>query len=214
MRWHGRVDELLLDGETITARVDVHSAHVVVTNQRVLAFTPESPGTNFTKTDRPNVDQVTRGRSVSLRFLVNVGSFAALGLFLIALGRMLNLGGMADSPSVDDTDAVGGDSLFESFETVASIFGLIDTVFQFLGFTLLLGTVVYTGYYWHRTGGGANILIETAGNEADVSLPVTENPSETIRELDAALFDLDGSPAGGSRQTETASGFVPDSRER
>ncbi|SEQ71102.1 hypothetical protein [Natrinema salaciae] len=57
--WRDHVDELCHDGETVEHRADLEGATVVVTNQRVMAFTPDAAGPNFRHVDRPNVGTVT-----------------------------------------------------------------------------------------------------------------------------------------------------------
>lgn len=85
-QWREHVDELCHDGETVVHRVELEDATLAVTNQRVMAFTPQRGEPNFRHVDRPNVGTITVETTGRLRRLCVglVAAFAGVGLLELA----------------------------------------------------------------------------------------------------------------------------------
>lgn len=187
-RWSDRVEELLYDGETVDEQVDVDTATVFVTSHRVLAFTPEREGANFQQADRPNVVSVDLDASGEAKFLRWAARAAIYGLVLIVAGTLLPIDDvLADVALPETTGQLGIGGVLGLFERMLTLLRNLGAYMQLLGALLLLFAVVPMGVYlWSRD---RSLVIEIAGEEVSIRLPVPAEGGETVAErLEAVIL--------------------------
>jgi hypothetical protein len=179
------VSELLYDGETVEREVTFGSNRVVVTSHRLLAVTPDAPGANFRKIDRPNVEDVGIGTDSSPGHLVNAGGLVVLAVPLVAASRILSFDGMFEGLSTSrGAQAIGVSTGF--LDTLGFVFGLIDDALLWSGVVCLVLALPFVGLYvYSRT---TVVRIDVAGGE-NVSFPVGNVPDvdESVAEVRHAL---------------------------
>jgi len=164
--WSDDLDRLLHSGEEVEGDVVVGSSRVVVTNQRVIALTPDTPDENFRYVDRPNAVGVEKRSDGNTKVLGIGGTLGATGILSVMVGvAMPDLGSLVDIPG-----GAGGAAPGLGFaRSVMSLIGLIDTAFMALGALLILNGIVVFGYYlWTRE---TVLAIEIAGDD-DMEFPV------------------------------------------
>ena len=186
-RWADHVTELLYDGETVTGRVEAGDARVVVTGQRVLAFTPDAAGPAFRQVDRPNVVRVTTGhrgksglRDRALRWgivgIVLVG--AGLAFDMDALVGDVSLGGGAGSQ-------IGLGGVLGLMQTVLDLLSRLDEFLAVLG-ALVLALAVLAAGAWLLTR-DPTIVLAVAGDDPDIHLPAGDDGPALAARLEAAI---------------------------
>ncbi|QLG49631.1 hypothetical protein [Natrinema halophilum] len=135
-RWSEHVDQLCDDGETVERRVDLEDATVVVTNRRVMAFTPSSDGPNFRYVDRPNVGSVSVETDDRLRqFCVGIVA-AAVGVGLIETARAVRFTAYVPEFEPQGSDSVPGMNTVESL--VDAALSAIETALLLLNWGIFL----------------------------------------------------------------------------
>lgn len=174
------VSELLYDSETVEREVAIGDSRLVVTSHRLLAVTPEAPGANFRKIDRPNVEDVSVGTDSSLSHVINAVALFATAIPLIAAGRVLSFDGMFEGLETDrGARAIGVDTGF--LDTLGFVFGLIDDALLWSGVACLALVVLFAALYVRsrttvvRIGvaGDSNVSF-AVGNAPDVDRGVAE----------------------------------------
>ncbi|WP_211137167.1 ICP22 family protein [Natronorubrum daqingense] len=175
--WSEHVDELLYDGERVRKRVDLESATVVVTNERVLVFTEGGNGSNYTHVDRPNVGRVSVENESELGHLVwgTIVLFLAIGLFLLA--ATYDLADAVDGVDPGDSTGLAG-SVIDVVETLLTVFDL--TVFAAGGVVALIGAIFFVRYIRSRS---RHLVLRVSGDD-DIVLPVTDADIEADRPVD------------------------------
>lgn len=172
------IDELLHEGERVARVAEFGTSRLVVTNQRVLALTPDAPGANFRKVDRPNVENVSVGTDSNLRYLSWAVSMVILAVPFLAGSRLLNFEGTFSGLDYENGGrAVGIDLGF--VETLATVFALIDDALLLAGVACLLLVVPFALLYVRsrttvvriHVAGDSNVEIP-AGNQPDVDAAV------------------------------------------
>lgn len=216
-RWQRRVDDLLYDGETVRESVDIETARVVVTSHRVLAFTPELEGENFTQADRPNVTGVDTGARAPehlLRWGLRIGVIAIVLLLAGLLFDPASLFG--DDLDLDTGTAsdFGLGGLMEITQTMFALLLNLDTVLLNLGALALLLSSVVLGVYWYfRT---PTLVVQLAGEEENLHVPRPDEASEVATRLEAAILPgprAEAPAESDDNATPTDSdGFVDDAR--
>jgi len=219
MRWKRRVEDLLYDGESVEESIELGTARVVVTSHRVLAFTPEMEGENFTQADLPNVESVDVG-SVSDRGLLSRAiQFGVVGAVLVVLGLVIDfesiLGGATfDADAAQEVGAGGIISLAQRF---ISFMIQLDYLMRVFGVLALGLAAVLFGVYWFLRD--PTLRITVAGDKPDIHLPRPTEKSGIKARLEAAIFadgsadagpDLDDSTHGDD-DTAGTTGTVDDS---
>lgn len=179
------VSELLYDGETVEREVTFGSNRLLVTTHRVLAATPDAPGANFRKIDRPNVENVGIGTDSSPGHLVKSGGLVVIAAPLVAGSRILDFDGMFEGLSTGrGAQAIGVNTGF--LETLGFVFGLIDDTLLWSGVVCLVLALLFVGLYVRsRT---TVVRVDVAG-EGNVSFPVGNVPDvdEGVAEVRHAL---------------------------
>lgn len=178
------VEELLEPGENREASVSVGDNRVVVTNRRVLAFTPDGPGKRYHTIDRPNVTDVGVHVRSSRLHLVNAGAALLVSALLIGAGRYLEtddvFGGIAGGRGASAL-GVGG-----FIETVNYWFGLVDDALLYGGLAVLLLVAFYAALYV-RSRRKVIALSVAGGDDVDLPAGTVTDPQERVRELKMAL---------------------------
>ena len=174
--WSEHVDELLDERERVRHRVDLEGATVVVTNRRVLAFTPDEDGPNYRSVERPNVTRVSVETDSAPGRLLWAMLFLALGVGLALLATTTDLAGLAERYAGDVGDPTGvADGALEGLTTMLTVFDL--SILAAGAFLLVLALALFVGYARSRT---RRLVLRVSG-DGDVSLPVSDADLEAER---------------------------------
>jgi len=178
--WTDDIDRLLHAGEEVEQEVAVGDAHVAVTTQRVMVFTPYGKGENVRYVERPNVRGVEE-RHTGNRSVLNVGATVGLtGILLMGLGNTLSFSAPASLSDLSGEPVPGADLA----ASMVSAVEFIDTLFFALGVLLLLNAAVIGGYYfWSRR----RLVAFAVAGDKDVEIPLHED--ENIEKLLRRLRD-------------------------
>lgn len=182
MDWADRAEDLLEAGESVRERVAYGETTLVVTDRRVLAFTPTRPGANYRAVARPNVEGVsvdTTGPTAHLQraLQTGIGGGIALGAgLLFDFGAMI---GSVDRPSLEGT-GVGG--ALAMVETMLALLDALDDALIAGGALALLLAVAFVGAYWH--GRDRHLAIGVAGDDP-IAMPVPD--ADTRDRIERAL---------------------------
>lgn len=198
--WSERVDELLYDGERERHRVELDSATVVVTNQRVLTFAPDVDGANFRDVARPNVTRVSVETESAPARLVWASVLLGLGLGLVVLAQTFDLDGLLDDlAGSTETPAVADGAL----ETAATVLTAVDLSILVAGIVLLVLAGVFVVRYARSRS--RRLVLRVSGGD-DLSLPVTDADIESGRtmELEEAIAPGSTPVAEGDGATASA----------
>ncbi|WP_339105540.1 hypothetical protein [Haloterrigena salinisoli] len=208
--WSEHVDQLLDEGERERHRVDLEKATVVVTNRRVLAFTPDVDGPNYRSVERPNVTRVSVETDSAPGRLVWATLFLFLGLGLLLVGTMFDLAALADDYAGNTGDPTGiADGTLETLSTVLTVFDLSILVGG--GVLLALAVLFFAAYARSRV---QRLALRVSGGD-DVLFPVTDADLEAERAvaLEEAILPnpapADGGAATGESPTERSPSTDP-----
>ncbi|WEL21975.1 hypothetical protein [Halorhabdus sp. BNX81] len=200
--WSDRVEELLYEGETVSARVAAGDAHVVVTTHRVLAFTPQMDGENFRQVERPNVTDVAVRSDGETRFLLAGLRAGLFGVVLLGVGLLVDFGALMGDIDLTDTGSTGqlgiGGILGMVQGMISIIYSLDDYMVMIGALLLLAGLVPIAVYLYSRE---TRLVLEIAGGE---DLPIaasTEDAGETVGRLRDAIFPDGVSSASDDRRS-------------
>ncbi len=186
MDWVERVEELLYDGESIQERVPVGAGGVVVTSHRLLAFTPDRDGPNFSQVDRPNVDGVEVDTGGEFRFLELAVKAIVVGVALLVAGFTVSLDGMVQGISLESNgaaSAVGIGGMLGLLQTMLGLLAQLDDLMRvFGGLALAFGAVVLAVYLRSRE----RLLVVAVAGGDDIELAAPDDDAVLDR-LRAAL---------------------------
>lgn len=210
--WTDRVEQLCDEGERIEHRADLEAATLVVTNRRLLAFTPDRDGRNFRAVDRPNVGTVTVEPTDRLAWLVLSLAAAFVGVGLLEAAQVVSLGGLVPDgiPSAPDVapaaDLVG--AVREGIETATLV---LEWGAVALSVTALVLAVALAAAYVRSRS--RRLLIRVSGGD-DLAVPVTDAAVEdgVVADLETAIRpdpivgDGDGRGSGGREASPEESG--------
>ncbi|MBX0287235.1 hypothetical protein [Haloarcula salinisoli] len=203
MSWVEQARSLLHNNESIREEVRIGSGGVVVTNQRLLVFTPGQPGANFRQVDRPNVESVERRTSGDRKFLMPGLKAGIVGLTMVAFGYAFNFDDFAEGIALDSgtgaAGAVGVGGLLGLIQTAIELFALFDELLRIFGGLALAFSAVALGVYvWSRED---QLVVSVAG-EGKIELPATDD-------VDDALLDRlrTAIQPGGAAPAATPGGF-------
>ncbi|WP_324665153.1 hypothetical protein [Haloarcula sediminis] len=177
MDWIEQADGLLYDGESVQERVPVGAGGVVVTSHRLLAFTPDREGANFSQVDRPNVDGVEVRTGGEFRFLERAVKAIVVGVALLVAGFTVSLDGMVEGVSLESGgagSAAGIGRMLGLLGTMLDLLARLDDLMRvFGGLALAFGAVVLAVYLWSRerllvvaVAGGDDIELAAPDDEA------------------------------------------------
>lgn len=188
-RWQQRVEKLLYDGETVEEGFDFATSCIVVTSHRVLAFTPEMDGQNLKQVDRPNVTGVGTATQAKWALLERSLGIGVVGGILVAAGIFLDFEGIvgdADPATGADGGQLGLGGVLETVQQLFSILARLDDFMRLFGSLALLLAVSLFGIYWHIRE--QTLVIETAGDTADIHVPRPADTADARSRLQAAIF--------------------------
>ena len=196
MSWVERATELLHDTESIREEVRIGSGGVVVTNQRLLVFTPDSQGANFRQVDLPNVESVERRTIGERRFLMPGLKAGVLGLVMVAFGYAFNFDQFAEGITLDSgtgaASAVGVGGLLGMVQTFIELLAMLDDLLRIVGGLALAFTAVALGaYVWSRD----SRLVASVAGEDDIELPGSGVDDARIDRLRTAIQGEGVAPA-------------------
>ncbi len=181
MDWAEQVDGLLYDGESIQERVPVGAGGVVVTTHRLLAFTPDREGANFSQVDRPNVEGVDIRTGGEFHFLERAVKAIVVGVALLAAGFTVSLDGMVGGISLESggaASAVGIGGMLGLLQTMLGLLAQLDDLMRvFGGLALAFGAVVLAVYLWSRE---RLLVVAVAGGE-DIELAAPDDEAALDR---------------------------------
>lgn len=186
MRWSERARERLRTGESVEETIPVGGNGIVVTSQRVLAFTPEGDGPNFRAIERPNIDGATLTHVGGTGWLEYVGKGALAGVLGVALGLTVDFGGMFALGGVSSrgAGAVGAGGLTRILGTLNSLLGKVDEALLVGGLLALVFALGALGMFIEsRT---YTLVIEVAGDE-DCHVRAPSSADEQDLRLERAL---------------------------
>jgi hypothetical protein len=188
MRWKRRVEDLLYDGETVKESIELGTARVVVTSHRVLTFTPDMEGKNFTQTDLPNVKSVTESSRSDGGLLSRAIQFGVAGAVLLALGLVIDFESLLGGATFDADAAqdVGAGGIISLVQRLISFMIQLDYLMRVFGVLALFLAAVLFGVYWFLRD--PTLTIAVAGDKSDIHLPRPADVSETQTRLEAAIF--------------------------
>lgn len=186
--WKDRVEDLLYENETVEEVVDVDSARVVVTSHRVMTFTPEMDGENFTQAERPNVTAVETSAVGKTDLVERSVRYGIYGGFLVLGGLVINfedyVGGISfDSQAASETGAGG---IVGVAQGMTNFMANLDELMQTLGALVVLIAVVLFAVYWLlRT---PTLVIRIAGDRRDIHVPRPEDADLAATALEEAIL--------------------------
>jgi hypothetical protein len=186
-RWDDRASERLRHGETLEASVPVGGNGVVVTTQRVFAFTPEGDGANFRSVERPNVEEVTADATSDTAWLGYVPRAALAGIAGVGLGLTVDFGNLLDLGDIAGQGAgrVGMGGMLTVLQQVSRLLGLLDQVLLVGGLlALALALGAFGLYLQSRT---KTVRITVAGGD-DLHVPAADR-SDAVARLQQHLAD-------------------------
>lgn len=179
------VRELLEPGEDVEESVEVGDNRIVVTNRRVLAFTPNTAGKRYRTVDRPNVTDVGVYTRSERGHLVNAGAAFLLAVGLIAAGRFIETDGLFSGLNTGRGASALGVGGFLS--RIGYWFGLIDDAILYGGLVVLLLVLFYAARYVYSR---RKVIAVSVAGEDDVDLPAGDLPDPTER-VDDLRFALE-----------------------
>lgn len=147
--WREQAASRLRNGETIVTTVPVGANGIVVTSQRLMAFTPEGDGPNYRVVERPNVEAVRLETVADDDWLEYVFKGGLGGLVGVAVGLTVDFGSLLAIGSVDTSGAgqVGVGGLLAVLERVTTLLGRLDQVFLYGGLLALALGLAALGRY-------------------------------------------------------------------
>lgn len=201
-RWSDEARQRLREGEHIETTVPLGDNAVVVTDQRVFAFTPEGEGTNYRAVERPNVEAVGLemvGETGWLRYAIKGGVVGAVGIGIgltTEFDSLFTLGDVGSSGTV--RLEFGG--LLESLQTAIDMLGYLDEGLLVLGGLGVVVALTTLGVFVQSRD--HTLVVEVAGDE-DIHVPA---PRDSEGERDRIRRALDGvAPAAGGAGEATPS---------
>jgi len=186
------VQDLLEDGEHVEREVDVGSGRLVVTDRRLLAFTPEGDGPNYRAIARPNVQHVEIAPRSEFGHVRNGVLYLVIGLATIAAGALLETdNALQGVPTGPGASRLGVSSLISE---AAYWIGLIDDGIVALGVVFALPAVYHAVRYQQSR---RTVLSVGVAGDDDVDLPTerVDDPNGAVERLRLAL-DLPTGEAG------------------
>ncbi|WP_254532007.1 hypothetical protein [Natrinema gelatinilyticum] len=206
--WTDHVDQLCDDGETVERRVDLEDATVVVTNRRVMTFTPESDGPHFRHIDRPNVGAVSVETTERLSQLVWGIAAAVVGVGLVETARAIRFTEYVPGFELQAVGSLPGANAIENL--VNGALSAIETALLILDWAILLsGGVAFavaTAFVVRYVRSRSYRLVLRIRGHDDLVLPVGDADLEAdlVTDLEAAIRP--GSTLGGSSPADGHAG--------
>ncbi|WP_226004664.1 hypothetical protein [Natrinema salinisoli] len=198
--WRAHADELCHDGETVDHRADFEGGTIVVTNQRVLAFTPGGDEPKFRHVDRPDVGTVSVETDTPLRQLCLGGVTAVVGVGLLELARGSRFATAAPTVDLEGIRPMPGAT--QLTRVVEATLEAIETALVVLeGGVLLLGVaalVVATVFVVSVLRSRSRRLVLRVSGGNDIEIPVSDAAvaAGSVEDLERAIRPGSGSTPG------------------
>ncbi|WP_424016959.1 hypothetical protein ACOZ4N_13870 [Halorientalis pallida] len=191
-RWSEQASRRLRDGERIETTVPIGENGIVVTSQRVLAFTPDGDGSNFRAIERPNVERVGRKTTGETGWLGYALRGLIAGVAGVGVGLVVDFDSLIDLGKIDPQAAgrTGMGGMLGLLGQISNAVGMLDEallVGGLLGFAAALGAVGM--YIESRTA----IVEVTVAGDADLHVPSADGDDDAVARL---RRHLSGTPAG------------------
>ncbi|WP_254521552.1 hypothetical protein [Natrinema caseinilyticum] len=190
-RWTEHVDQLCDDGETVERRVDLEDATIVVTNRRVMTFTPESDGPRFRHVDRPNVGTVRVETAERLSQLVWGLGAAVVGIGLVETARAIRFTEYVPGFELQGADSLPGANAVENL--VNGALSAIETALLILDWAILLSGglafAVATAFVVRYVRSRSHRLVLRIRGDDDLVVPVggAALEADLVADLEAAI---------------------------
>ncbi|PCR91728.1 hypothetical protein [Natrinema ejinorense] len=217
-QWSDHVAELCHEGEFVVHRADLEDATLVVTNQRVLAFTPDAAEPKFRHADRPDVGTVSVETDTPLRRLCLGAVAAVVGVGLLELTRA---GSFATAvPTVDLEGSRTMPGATQLTRVVEAALGALETALVVLeGGLLLLGIVALVAASVFVTSvlrSRSKRLVVRVSGGTDIEVPIGDAAIDAgaVEDLERAIRP--GSTAleaNGDGEESGATGAAVDAEE-
>lgn len=202
-RWSEHAGPRLRDGEEIVAEIPFGENGVVVTNQRLLVFVPESDGANYRAIERPNVEDIrldSDGNTDLIRFVAQGGLAGITG---VLIGYTMDFGSLVSVESISS----GGTSGQSGIGGLLKILNSISRLLELLDDALLVG-----GMLAFAVGLGAfglylesrlyGLWITVAGEDDEVHVPAPDDAEAEFEQLQGYLDEEAGSVSQPDDLTE------------
>lgn len=185
-RWREQATERLRDGETIEESISFGDNGVVVTNQRLLAFVPESEGANFRAIERPNVEGATLHGIGNADWLEYMGKGGLAGVVGIIVGTKMEFSGFISLQGIDPKAAsqTGVGSMLGMLSQISTLVGKIDDAMLVVG---LLGVAVWLGALGMYIESREYVLDVTVAGDSDLQVPAPKDADAEHRQLERLL---------------------------
>lgn len=162
-----RVEQMLHVGEEILVSEAIEDALVVITDTRVLVFSPDKSAKRFYSVYRPNVtgfNVTTGGEASNAMKSVRTGTYSVL---LLGAGVFIDLEGIIDP--IAAPNGVGISGMLSAINTVIFMLGFLDEILLFLGLISLSITSWYGIRYFQSRE--RNLSITVAG-DSSIRIPI------------------------------------------
>lgn len=162
-----RVEQMLHVGEEILVSEAIEDTLIVITDMRVLVFSPDKSAKSFYSVYRPNVtgfNVTTGGEASNAMKGVRIGVYSVL---LLGAGVFIDLEGVIDPISAPGGIGISG--MLSAINTVIFVLGFLDEVLLFLGLVSLSITSWYGVRYFQSRE--RNLLVSVAG-DSPIRIPI------------------------------------------
>lgn len=185
-RWSEQASQRLRDGEEIAEVISVGENGVVVTNQRVLSFTPVGDGANYRAIERPNIEGVELASNGNADWLGYMAKGGLAGLVGVGIGYTMDFGGLISVDRINPEAAgkTGTASIIQMLGSISRLLAMVDDVLLvggLLAFALCLGA--FGLYLESRTHG---LWIAVAGEDGH-HVPAPKGSRTAVRRLQRVL---------------------------
>lgn len=189
------MQDLLEDGERVEREVSVGEDTLVVTDRRLLAFTPSGDGKNYRHVERPNVSHVRIARRSDRGHLTNGLLYLLIGVGTAVVGhQFLETDGLLGSvPTGPGAASLGIGDLITK---VSFWLGLVDDGVVVLGAIIALPALYHAVQFLRSR---QSVLSVGVAGDDDIDLPTkrVDDPNNAVEQLRLAL-DLPTGEAGES----------------
>lgn len=193
------MQDLLAEGERVERELEVGRDRLVVTDRRVLSFTPDGEGPNYRAIARPNVDGVRIVGRSDTGHLISGVLYLLAGVATVAAGLWLETDGLLGT--VPTGPGAAGLGVTEVIEEVGFWLGLLDDAVVVLGAALVLPAAYHLLRYQRSR---RRVLTVAVAGDDDVDLPIERvaDPTNAVEQLRLAL----DRPRDGERAPEWGTG--------
>lgn len=207
-QWRERATGRLRNGESVVTTVPVGGNGVVVTSQRLMAFTPESDGPNYRAVERPNVEDVrleTVGDEDWLEYVFKGGIGGLVG---VAVGLTVDFGSLLSVGSIDTSGAgqVGVGGMLAILERITQLLGSLDDVFLYGGLLAFAAGLAALGKYVESRD--HTLTVEVAGDDP-VRVLAPKGSDDALARVQRSLRESDADEREPASESEGSDPLDP-----